>query len=87
MYEDSELPLTSDLTQGRLVDLGGIDDDVNTDDEQEKHSKETMLDDLAKAIQAFKLEGGLDCYKRRPLGNKPSGFVRNLDLIRSKELL
>jgi hypothetical protein len=33
MYEDSELPLTSDLTQGRLVDLGGIDDDVNTDDE------------------------------------------------------
>lgn len=46
-----------------------------------------MLDDLAKAIQAFKLEGGLDCYKRRPLGNKPSGFVRNLDLIRSKELL
>ena len=87
MYEDSQLPLTSDLTHGRLVDLGGIDDDVNTDDEQEKHSKITMLEDLEKAIQAFKTEGGLDCYKRMPLSAKPGGFVRNLDLIRCKGLL
>ena len=81
------MPLVSDSVKGRLVDLGGIDDDVNTDDEQEECAKDKQLKDLKKAIEAFKAEGGFKAYVNKPVDGKSNGFVRNLDLIRNKGLM
>jgi len=42
----------------KLIDLGGMDDDVQTDEEQEDCGKRKLLDELRKAITTFNQEGG-----------------------------
>ena len=69
MYNDSDLPLVADssFVMTKLIDLGGMDDDVDTDEEQEVCGKRKLLDELRKAIEIFNLEGGAASTKKDSL--------------------
>jgi len=60
----------SSFVMTKLIDLGGMDDDVETDEEQEDCGKRKLLDELRKAITTFNEEGGAASTK--------DGLVRNL---------